>query len=138
MSTAIYVNRTLIKCMTPRIEDDSDISFEDVQVGVALNGVDFVESSNVIFTFQGPNSGKMMWVYILVTLFIAAIIALIVYLASTYWNKIQMSLIDTSRRDVYSAGEPHVINKQPKYLNQEYRNQMAQQDRSYNPMNFIN
>lgn len=132
-SSAIYVNRTMIKCITPRIEDvllfkiqDSDISFEDVTVGIALNGVDFIENSNAIFTFQGPNAGRMLWVYILITLFIALIIGLLVYLASSYWDRIQSTLADTHRRDVYSSDMPHVIQKQPRYLNPDFRPDVQQ------------
>jgi len=137
-SSAIYVNRTLIKCITPKIEDDSDISFEDVSVAIALNGVDFVENSNAIFTFQGPNAGRMMWVYILITLFIALIIGLVVYLASSYWDRIQATLSETSRRDVYSSDLPHVIQKQPRYLNPEYRpDLMQQQQQSISASNLI-
>ena len=74
-----------------------------------------------------------MWIYILVTLFIALLIALLVYFASSYWNKIQMSLLDTSRRDVYSADQPHVVNKQPKYLDPEFIQHQNQQN-SKNPI----
>ena len=41
-STATYINKTTILCLTPNIQDDpSDISEEEVTVTVALNGIDF-------------------------------------------------------------------------------------------------
>ena len=99
-----------------------------------------MENSNAVITFQGPNAGRMMWVYILITLFIALIIGLLVYLASSYWDKIQASLLDTGRRDVYSSDLPHVIQKQPRYLNPEYRADLRQQEQNqpnFNASNLI-
>jgi hypothetical protein len=77
---------------------------------VALNGVDFVYNDDVVFTFKGPNAGKMLWVYILITIFTALLIILIAALFSSYWNRVLES------RNVYNVDEPHVKDKMPKYL----------------------
>lgn len=96
-----------------------------------------MENSDTVFTFQGPNAGRMLWVYILILLFIALIVGLIVYMASNYWDQIQSSLLDTGRRDVYSSDLPHVIQKQPRYLNPEYRpDLMRHNDQNQDQPNF--
>ena len=68
----------------------------------------------------------MLWVYILMTLFIALIIGLLVYLASSYWDKIQSTVADTHRRDVFSSDRPHVENKQRRYLDPNLRDNPIQ------------
>ena len=46
-TSATYINRTTILCLTPSISDDpSDISTETVSVSVAMNGVDFDEDES--------------------------------------------------------------------------------------------
>lgn len=109
-----YFNRTLIKCLTPTIADDSDIGYEEVPLEIALNGVDFVSNDEQPYTFIGPNAGRMFWVYILITIFTALLLILLAALISTYWNKVQFS-----DKNVYTGMEPHVINKKPKYFNNE-------------------
>jgi len=54
----------------------------------------------------------MLWVYILITILLAALVILLIALISTYWTKMQ-------ERSVYTGDEPHVINKKPKYWNEE-------------------
>jgi len=107
-----YFNRTLIKCLTPTIQDDSDIGYEEVPLEIALNGVDYVTNEEVPYTFIGPNAGRMLWVYILITIFTALLLILLAALVSSYWNKLQLS-----DRNVYAGQEPHVLNKKPKYFN---------------------
>lgn len=46
-TSATYINRTTILCLTPSISDDpSEISTETVSVSVAMNGVDFDEDDS--------------------------------------------------------------------------------------------
>lgn len=97
--------------MTPTIQDDSDIGYEEVPVEIALNGVDYVSNDDQLFTLIGPNAGRMIWVYILIILFMLLLLILLIALVSTYWN----SAILTADRDVRTANEPHVINKRPRY-----------------------
>ena len=110
---ATYYNRTLIKCLTPDIKDDSDIGYEEVPLEVALNGHDYVTNEEAPYTFVGPNAGKMLWVYILIAIFTALLLVLLAALISSYWNKMQ-------ERNVFVGQEPHVRNKKPKYYNQEF------------------
>ena len=111
---AEYFNRTHIKCNTPNIEDDSDIGFEEIDVDVAENGIDFVKAGKL--TLQGPNSGKMIWVYILILLLILALLAGLVYLVYKYWDQVknQFQGIKASQGD-----DPHTVAKKLKYLIEE-------------------
>lgn len=107
-----YYNRTLIKCLSPLIQDDSDIGYEEVPLEVALNGVDYVSNEEVPYTLVGPNAGKMFWVYVLITIFTILLLILLIALISTYWDKIQMP---DNRRRIYPVSEPHIDNRKPKY-----------------------
>jgi len=117
-----YANRTLIRCLTPSINDDSDVGYEEVPVEIALNGVDYLSNDDVMFTFIGPNAGKMIWVYILIVIFTAVLLIVIGALVSSYWNKIAMQLAES--RAVYSGDQPHVVNKHPRYLIPELRSDL--------------
>jgi hypothetical protein len=57
----------------------------------------------------------MLWVYILITVFTAILIIGIVAFVSSYWNKIVVQS-NESRRNLQSGDQPHVVNKQPRYL----------------------
>jgi len=113
------VNRTLIKCLTPTIRDDSDIGYEEVEVGIALNGIDYVSNSEVVYTYEGPNSGSMIFVYVLITLFTILIVICIVALIAAYWDKIRKQFDEG--RVVYAAGIPHVVERIPRYVNPALR-----------------
>lgn len=102
----------MVTCLTPTIQDDSDIGYEEVQVEVALNEVDFITNDNLVFTFIGPNAGRMVWVYILIVLFMLLLIILLIALVSTYWR----AAVTSFDKDVRSSAEPHIINKKPKYF----------------------
>jgi hypothetical protein len=114
-----YVNRTLIKCLTPQIKDDSDISYEEVNLELAINGIDYRTSDEAIFTFVGPQAGKMLWVYLLLFLFILILLILLGIVIYSYWNKVAMQM--QARSNVYSGDEPHVVDKRPRYLIPEMR-----------------
>jgi hypothetical protein len=83
-------------------------------VEVALNGVDYVMNESAVFTFIGPNAGKMLWVYVLITLFTALLLIGLAVLVSSYWNR--MAVQSRESRHVDSSDQPHVVNKQPRYL----------------------
>ena len=125
-TSGLYVNRTLIKCLTPGIKDDSDIGYEEVNLELALNGQDFEKSEEFNFTFVGPNVSSMLWVYVLITIFVALIIIVSGALISSFWNKIAMQLQETKSRNVYSGDQPHVIDRRPRYLIPELRNDLNQ------------
>jgi hypothetical protein len=113
---AEYFNRTHIKCNTPNIEDDSDIGFEEIDVDVAENGIDFVKAGKL--TLQGPNSGKMIWVYILILLLILALLAGLVYFVYKYYDQVQFQVFEASQGD-----DPHTVAKKLKYLIEEENGQ---------------
>ena len=82
-STATYINKTTILCLTPNIQDDpSDISEEEVTVTVALNGIDFNDDySTAQFTFIGTGGSVSSWVIIMGTLiFGLLILAIVIFL----------------------------------------------------------
>ena len=111
VTEAEYLNRTNIRCNTPKIEDDSDIGYEEIDVDVGENGVDFVKAGKL--TMKGPNSGKMIWVYLLIILLIAILLIALIAFIMAYWNKIisQYQGINANQGD-----EPHTTNKHLKYL----------------------
>lgn len=86
---------------------------------IALNGIDYVVNDDVIFTFVGPNAGKMLWFYVLITIFTALLMIAIAVLISSYWNKITLQLQET--RNIFSGDQPHVVNKHPRYVLPEMR-----------------
>jgi len=61
----------------------------------------------------------MLWVYILITVLVALIMIGIAALVSSYWNKIVLQSRESNL--VYSGDQPHVIQKQPRYLIPELR-----------------
>ena len=75
------------------------------------NGVDFVKAGKL--TMKGPNSGKMIWVYLLIILLIAILLIALIAFIMAYWNKIisQYQGINANQGD-----EPHTTNKHLKYL----------------------
>ncbi len=111
VTEAEYLNRTNIKCNTPKIEDDSDIGYEEIDVDVAENGVDFVKAGKL--TMKGPNSGKMIWVYLLIILLIAVLLIALIALIIAYWEKIKAQYQGISANQ---GDEPHTTNKHLKYL----------------------
>jgi hypothetical protein len=108
---AEYLNRTNIRCLSPNIKDDSEIGLEDVEMEVAENGVDFVPVGKV--KLKGPNTGTMFWIYLLlIFLILLALIGLIALIASN-WNKYMSQYMSVNAN---VGDEPHVKNKQLKYL----------------------
>lgn len=117
---AIYVDSTHISCVTPSIKDDSDIGYEEVYLEVALNGQDFVQKEEVTYTFEGPDAGSMIFVYLLIFLFLLVLLILLAGFISTYWDKVG-GVIAGSRRSNYYGDEPHIENRMPRYVNPEFR-----------------
>ena len=122
-TAAEYFNRTHIKCLTPHIIDDSDIGYEEVDVEVAENGVNFVSGDNAQFTFVGPNAGKMLWIYILIILFIAILVIVLITLCSTYWNRI---LMQYQGINALEGERPQVVNRKLRYLIENMPNDEAE------------
>ena len=110
---AEYFNRTHIKCLTPHIADDSDIGYEEVDVEVAENGINFESGDNAKFTFIGPNAGKMLWIYILILLFIVLLLIILISLASQYWNRM---LMQYQGINALEGERPQVVNRKLRYL----------------------
>ena len=111
VTEAEYFNRTNIKCNTPKIEDDSDIGYEEVDVDVAENGVDFVKAGKL--TMKGPNSGKMIFVYLLIVLLVAILLIALLALLIAFFSKIRYIGVGPNEDN-----DPHTRNKVLKYLNQ--------------------
>lgn len=71
----------------------------------------------------------MLFVYILITLFTILVIICIVALVTAYWDKI-MKQFDSANagRSVYAAGEPHIVEKIPRYINPALRQDLIDQN----------
>jgi len=122
-----YVNRTLIKCITPGIDDDTDIAREDVELAIALNGLDFITNSNLPFTFIGPSSGSMIGYYLLLILLLIGLIVGISACLNQYWSTIQQQL-NQLRNSGYGGGDiPHTVQRRLRYLEEEAINQKREE-----------
>lgn len=99
---AIYINETLIKCITPSVEDDPDSIYrETVKLTIAMNGVDHEEeTSQVEFTFVGTGTYLVFWPFIIGALLIGLLIVALVVCCATIFQKMSM--------DDMLAGKSHV------------------------------
>lgn len=77
---AIYVNSTVIKCITPVIEDEPDSIYREiVKLTVAMNGVDHEEqTSELEFTFVGTGSYLGFWPFLLGALLVGLLIVALI------------------------------------------------------------
>ena len=83
-TSATYINKTTILCLTPSIsEDPAEISTETVTLSVAMNGVDFNEDDSPLsFTFQGTGGAISTWVVIMGTIiFGLLLVAIFIFLS---------------------------------------------------------
>lgn len=86
---AIYINETVIKCVTPMFEDDPDSIYrETVKLTVAMNGVDHEDqNSELEFTFVGTGTYLVFWPFLVGVLLVALLIVAIVVCTATIFNK---------------------------------------------------
>ena len=80
---ATYINKTTLLCLTPNIQEDpSYISTENVQVSVAMNGIDFNDEQTPLnFQFIGTGGSISTWVIIMGTIiFGLLIVSILVFL----------------------------------------------------------
>jgi hypothetical protein len=106
---AIYINTTVLKCVTPSIEDEPDSIYrETVKLTVAMNGQDFMEeNSQVDFTFVGTGTYLVFWPFVIGALLLGLLIIALVVCCSLIFQSI--SLDDSkSMRHVGHEGRPHV------------------------------
>jgi len=86
-TSAVFINETTVKCVTPSIEDDPDSIYrETVRLTVAMNGQDYdEESSEVDFTFVGTGTYLVFWPFIIGALLIGLLLlALVVCCAAIF------------------------------------------------------
>lgn len=76
----IYINETLIKCVTPAVEDDPDSIYREiVKLTVAMNGQDFDdETSQIEFTFVGTGTYLVFWPFIVGALLVGLLVVALV------------------------------------------------------------
>jgi len=81
-SSATYINKTTILCLTPNTrEAPSEVSSETVEINIAMNGVDYNDDSGVTVVFVGTGQGMSIGVIIMgVLIFALLIIAIVVFL----------------------------------------------------------
>jgi len=89
---AIYINSTVIKCITPVVEDEPDSIYREiVKLTVAMNGVDHEDQTSVIeFTFVGTGSYLGFWPFIIGTLLIGLLIVALIQFSDTIFKKISL------------------------------------------------
>ncbi len=85
---------------------------------LALNGVDYFSDSDVVFTFIGPAVGRMLWIYIIISILTALLLIIFAGLISSYWSRLNLS-----NRDVFSSDQPHVHHKRPRYIVQHSKHE---------------
>ncbi len=110
---AIFINETVIKCVTPSIEDEPDSIYREVvKLTVAMNGVDHDESSSTIeFTFVGTGTYLVFWPFIIGALLIGLLIVALVLCCTTIFQKMSMDDMLAGKRPVGgNEGLPHTFN----------------------------
>lgn len=82
---AIYVNSTVIKCVTPAIDDDPDSIYrETIKLTVAMNGVDHEDqTSELEFTFVGTGTYLIFWPFLIGALLIGLLIVALIMCSAT-------------------------------------------------------
>ena len=109
---AIFINETVIKCVTPAVEDDPDSIYrETVKLTIALNGVDHdEESSQIDFTFVGTGTYLVLWPFLIGALLIGLLIIALIVCCATLFQKISMEDMLAGKGPVGNEGLPHVTN----------------------------
>lgn len=97
------------------------MGYEDINLEIALNGVDYYSDPDIVFTFIGPAAGRMLWIYIIISILTALLLIIFACLISSYWNRLNLS---TRSRDVFSSDQPHVYMKRPRYIVQHSRQEL--------------
>lgn len=99
----IFINETLVKCVTPAVEDDPDSIFrETIRLTVAMNGQDHdEESSQADFTFVGTGTYLVFWPFIIGALLIGLMIVALVVCCAALFQKLSMQ--------DYLAADPHTL-----------------------------
>ena len=107
---AVYINATVIKCITPAIEEDPDSIYrETIKLTVAMNGVDHQES-DIEFVFVGTGTYLVFWPFIIGALLIGLLIAALILCSATLFQKISMEDMLSNRNRGNPEGTPHVMN----------------------------
>ena len=70
---AIYINETVLKCVTPSVDDDPDSIYrETVKLTISMNGQDYEEETSAVdFTFVGTGTYLVFWPFIIGALLIS-------------------------------------------------------------------
>ena len=111
VTEADFLNETDITCLTPKFQDDDDdIVYEEVQIEVAPNGVDYIDAGKANIKGQeAKNVGCMYCILaILGVLFLAALAGLIAWMCSKKMLGIDGEI----------PKEPHTQNRKLRYLNE--------------------
>ena len=89
---AIYINETVLKCVTPAVEDDPDSIYrETVKLQIAMNGQDYDDdTAQTDFTFIGTGTYLVFWPFIIGALLIGLLIVALVVCCATVFQKMSM------------------------------------------------
>jgi hypothetical protein len=82
---AIYINETVLKCVTPAVDDDPDSIYrETVKLTISMNGQDYEEeASSIDFTFVGTGTYLVFWPFIIGALLIGLLVVALVVCCAT-------------------------------------------------------
>lgn len=88
----IFINETIVKCVTPAVEDDPDSIYrETVRLTVAMNGQDHDEdSSQADFTFVGTGTYLVFWPFIIGALLLGLLIVALVVCCSALFTRLSL------------------------------------------------
>jgi len=95
------------------------MGYEDVNLEISLNGVDYYNDDDIVFTFIGPAAGRMLWIYIIISILTALLLIIFAGLISSYWNRLNLR-----NRDVFPSDQPHVFHKRPRYIVQHSKHEL--------------
>lgn len=92
VTQAIYINETVVKCVTPAVDDDPDSIYREVvKLSISMNGQDYEEETNSLeFTFVGTGSYLVFWPFIIGALLIGLLIVALVVCCATIFQKMSM------------------------------------------------
>lgn len=92
-TVAVYVNQTMIKCLTPSLlENPEDIYRETVQFSVSMNGYDYIyEINSFDFTFIGTADWISLGPIIMTIILAGLVVAAFIYFVQNYHSTLPPS-----------------------------------------------
>lgn len=121
----VMVNSTLVKCVTPTIQDrPENIDKDTVVLSVAQNGQNFNENdSGCDYTFTGTGAGASFWPWILALILIFILLIACLLCIAAFLQRRAMRKPTRAMGANKESENPHIINRRPRgvpYGHMEY------------------